>query len=194
MNLSFQTPDKANAVFFAAFPIQISDEHPDYPALVLGNYMMGGGFLNSRLATRIRQKDGLSYGVGAGFSVAPKVDNGMFMGNAILNPTNINKLEKAFIEEIARAFKDGFTQEEVDSAKKGWLQSRQVMRTDDQMLTGALVSNAAYDRTLAFTREVESKIDSLTMEQVNVVFKKYMNPSQLSVFKAGDFEKAGVKP
>ena len=194
VNLSFQTPDKANAVFFAAFPIQISDEHPDYPALVLGNYMMGGGFLNSRLATRIRQKDGLSYGVGAGFSVAPQVDNGMFMGNAILNPTNINKLEKAFVEEIARAFKDGFTKEEVDSAKKGWLQSRQVMRTDDQMLTGALVSNAAYGRTLGFTREVESKIDSLTMEEVNAVFKKYMNPSQLSVFKAGDFEKAGVKP
>ncbi len=194
VNLSFQTPDKANAVFFASFPIQVTDESPDYPALVLGNYILGGGFLNSRLATRIRQKDGLSYGVGAGFSVAPKVDNGTFMGNAILNPSNINKLEKAFIEEIELAFKSGFTKEEVDAAKKGWLQQRQVMRTEDQMLTGTLATNASYDRTLAFTRELESKVDSLTMEQVNAVFKKYMDPSKVSIFKAGDFEKAGVKP
>ena len=194
VNQSFQTPDKANAVFFASFPIQISDEHPDYPALTLGNYMLGGGFLNSRLATRIRQKDGLSYGVGANFSASPKQDNAMFMGNAILNPLNIGKVEKAFIEELDKAYKVGFTKEEVDSAKKGWLQSRQVMRTEDQSLTGVLANAAAYDRTMAFMREVESKVDSLTVEQVNAVFKKYMDPAKLSIFKAGDFEKAGIKP
>ena len=103
-------------------------------------------------------------------------------------------MEKAFIEELDKAFKEGFTKDEVDSAKKGWLQSRQVMRTEDQMLTGTLVNGAPYGRTMAFARELESKVDSLTMEQVNEVFKKYMDPSKLSIFKAGDFEKAGVKP
>jgi zinc protease len=194
VNQSFQTPDKANAVFFASFPIQISDDHPDYPALVLGNYILGGGFLNSRLASRIRGKEGLSYGVGANFSAAPKQDNAMFMGNAILNPANIQKVEKAFQEELEKAFKDGFTLDEVNSAKKGWLQSRQVMRTEDSMLTGTLNNNAAYDRTMLYTREVESKVDALTPEKVNEVFKKYMDPSKLSIFKAGDFEKAGIKP
>ncbi len=194
INQSFQTPDKANAVFFASFPIQISDDHPDYPALLLGNYILGGGFLNSRLASRIRGKEGLSYGVGANFSASPKQDNAMFMGNAILNPANIQKVEKAFLEELDKAFKDGFTRDEVDSAKKGWLQSRQVMRTEDAMLTGTLNNNAAFDRTMVYTREVESKVDSLTPEKVNEVFKKYMDPSKLSIFKAGDFEKAGIKP
>ena len=194
VNQSFQTPDKANAVFFASFPIQISDDHPDYPALVLGNYILGGGFLNSRLASRIRGKEGLSYGVGSNFSASPKQDNAMFMGNAILNPANIQKVEKAFQEELEKAFKEGFTREEVDSAKKGWLQSRQVMRTEDSMLTGTLNTNATYDRTMLYTREVESKVDSLTPEKVNEVFKKYMDPSKLSIFKAGDFEKAGIKP
>ncbi len=194
VNQSFQTPDKANAVFFASFPIQINDDHPDYPALVLGNYILGGGFLNSRLASRIRGKEGLSYGVGANFSASPKQDNAMFMGNAILNPANIQKVEKAFQEELEKAFKDGFTLDEVNSAKKGWLQSRQVMRTEDSMLTGTLNNNAAYNRTMLFTREVESKVDALTPEKVNEVFKKYMDPSKLSIFKAGDFEKAGIKP
>jgi zinc protease len=194
VNQSFQTPDKANAVFFATAPIQITDESPDYPALVLGNYMLGGGFLNSRLASRIRGKEGLSYGVGASFNVAPKNDNGGFFGNAILNPANIAKVEKAFLEEFEKAIKEGFTKEEVDAAKKGWLQQRQVMRTEDGMLTGTLTNNAAYDRTMAFQREIESKVDSLTVEKVNEVFKKYMDASKISIFKAGDFEKAGVKP
>jgi len=194
VNQSFQTPDKANAVFLATFPIQISDDNADYPALALGTYILGGGFLNSRLAARIRGKEGLSYGVGAGFQPTPKHDNGAFIGNAILNPLNIQKVEKAFAEEMEKAFKEGFTKEEVDAAKKGWLQQRQVMRTEDQALAGTLATNAAYDRTLAFNREVESKVDSLTVEQVNEVFKKYMDLSRVSIFKAGDFEKAGIKP
>ncbi|MFZ1750789.1 MAG: pitrilysin family protein, partial [Saprospiraceae bacterium] len=62
---NINTPDKANAMFLAALPLQMSDSDPDYPAMMMGNFMLGGGFLNSRLATRIRQKDGLSYGVGS---------------------------------------------------------------------------------------------------------------------------------
>ena len=64
LNKSLETPDKANAFFLAGVNLELRDDDPDYPALVLGNYMLGGGFLNSRLGTRIRQKEGLSYGVG----------------------------------------------------------------------------------------------------------------------------------
>ena len=66
-NKALETPDKANAFFIAGQNLTLRDDDPDYPALVLGNYMLGGGFLNSRLAVRIRQKDGLSYGVGSQF-------------------------------------------------------------------------------------------------------------------------------
>ena len=62
---SLEAPDKANAFFMDGENLEIRDDDPSYPALVLGNYMLGGGFLNSRLATRIRQKDGLSYGGGS---------------------------------------------------------------------------------------------------------------------------------
>ena len=68
VNQSFATPDKPNAFFVAGFNLKIRDDDPDYPALVIGNYMLGGGFFNSRLATRLRQKDGLSYGVGSGLN------------------------------------------------------------------------------------------------------------------------------
>ncbi|MES4791876.1 MAG: insulinase family protein, partial [Chloroflexota bacterium] len=56
INKAFETPDKANALFIAGMNLNLRDDDPDYPALVLGNYMLGGGFLNSRLAVRIRQQ------------------------------------------------------------------------------------------------------------------------------------------
>ena len=68
---AIKTPDKANALFLAGQNLQLQDTDPDYAGLVLGNYMLGGGFLSSRLAVRIRQKDGLSYGVGSNLSGSP---------------------------------------------------------------------------------------------------------------------------
>src|SRR6266704_2296054 len=70
LNQSFETPDKANAYFLAGMRINIRDEDPDYPALLLSNYIIGTG-INSRLFQRIRGKEGLSYGVGSSFSVTP---------------------------------------------------------------------------------------------------------------------------
>ena len=125
-NRSLETPDKANAFFIAGQNLKLRDDDPDYPALVLGNYMLGGGFLNSRLAVRIRQKDGLSYGVGSQLQASPLDPSGSFTTFAIYAPQNEAKLEAAFKEEIARMLKDGFEAKEITEAKSGWLQSRQV--------------------------------------------------------------------
>jgi zinc protease len=125
-NKSLETPDKANAMFVAGLGMPLQDTDADYPALIMGNYMLGGGFLNSRLATRIRQKEGLSYGVGSQFSASSLDKSGTFMSYAIYAPQNAEKLEAAFKEEIDKALKEGFTAEELKAAKSGYLQSRQV--------------------------------------------------------------------
>ena len=120
------TPDKANSLFLAGLNLPIGDEHEDYAALMIGNYMLGGGFLNSRLATRIRQNDGLSYGVGSWFNGSSQDESGSFGAYAISAPENTTKVQVAFQEEIAKVLAEGFTEEELQAAKSGWLQSRTV--------------------------------------------------------------------
>ncbi len=188
-NQSFATPDKANAFFVAGFNLSIRDDHADYPALVLGNYMLGGGFLSSRLASRIRQKDGLSYGVGSGMNVSALDQFGRFTATAIYAPQNAEKLEAAFKEEIERMLKDGFTAEEVAAAKTGYLQSRQVSRAQDNELAGRLNTYLFLDRTLKWDADVEAKIKALTPEQINAAMRRHMNPAKISIIKAGDFKK-----
>ncbi|MBM3734848.1 MAG: insulinase family protein [Acidobacteria bacterium] len=185
----FETPDKANAALLAGFPIRITDEDPDYPALVIGSYIFGGGFLNSRLAARIRGKEGLSYGVGGSVQVRPKEDSSRFIAYAIAAPQNIEKVEAAMREELQKALESGFTEEEVSAAKKGWLQQQQVSRAQDGELAQTLGILTHLGRTMEFTRGVEARIDSLTAAEVNAAFKKHMGPGQWSVVKAGDFAK-----
>jgi zinc protease len=168
----------------------MDDQNPDYPALLLANYMLGGGFLNSRLATRIREKDGLSYGVGSQLSIPTKEDSGAFMTYAISAPQNTAKVEADFLDEMNRAITAGFTDQEVAAAKSGWLQSRQVSRGQDNELTNRLVSQTFWRRTMQWDVDLEAKVDSLKAADVNTAVRKYLDVSKISIFKAGDFAKA----
>ena len=196
---SFETPDKANAFFIARSNVKMRDDNADYAAFTLGNFMLGGGFLNSRLATRIRQKEGLSYGVGSNFGASSLDESGAFTANAIYAPQNGQKLQTAFKEEINKVVTEGFTADEVEAAKKGWLLSRQRNRGQDNALAGTLTNYLFLNRTFAFDDELDKKVQSLTPEQVNAAMKKYLAPDKISIFVAGDFANANktvapVKP
>ncbi|MGI9069136.1 MAG: M16 family metallopeptidase [Pyrinomonadaceae bacterium] len=188
-NQSFPAPDKANAFFVAGFNLRIRDDNPDYEALLLGNYMLGGGFLNSRLAARIRGKDGLSYGVGSGINISAMDEYGRFTANAIYAPQNVEKLEAAFKEEIARMLKDGFTAEEVEAAKSGYLQSRQVSRAQDNELAGRLNQYLFLKRTLQWDGDLDAKLKALTPEEINAAMRRHMDSSKITIVKSGDFAK-----
>lgn len=189
INESFETPDKPNAFFVGAYNFDFKDDHPDYPALVLGNYMLGGGFLNSRLATRIRQKDGLSYGVGSQFSAGSLDPVGSFLAYAIYAPENVEKLEAAFREEINKVITEGFTAEEVAAAKSGWSQSRVVSRAQDAGLAGTLNGYLFIDRDLRWDEALEKKVMALTPEDINAAMKKHISLDKINIIKAGDFAK-----
>ncbi|MEP6924103.1 MAG: pitrilysin family protein [Pyrinomonadaceae bacterium] len=194
VNKSLETPDKANAFFIARLNLKVRDDNPDYPALILGNYMMGGGFLNSRLLSRWRQKDGVSYGGGSQLQANAIDESGAFLAFAIYAPQNVGKVETGFKEEIARVLADGFTADEIATAKSGWLQSRQVSRAQDRELAGTLNNYLYLNRTLAWDIELEKKVAALTPEQINTAMRKYVTPDKITIIKAGDFAKATAKP
>lgn len=193
VNKRIETPDKANAMFVAGMTLPIQETDPDYPALSLGNYILGGGFLNSRLATRIRQKEGLSYGVGSQISASSLDKNGSFLAYAIYAPENLAKLEAAFKEEIEKALKDGFTEEEVKAAKSGYLQSRQVNRSQDGSLSGTLNNYLYLNRQMVWDAAFEKQIEALTPAQIQAAMKKHIDYSKMSFIKAGDFVKGESK-
>jgi zinc protease len=188
-----ETPDKANAWFVATQTFPISKDHPDYAALVMGNYMLGGGFLNSRLATRIRQEEGLSYGVGSMFNAGSIDRNASFMAYAIYNPKNREALEKAFREEIEKVRTEGFSAEEIEAAKSGWRQSQQLNRSQDRSMAGTLNDNLFLDRTMQWSKRLENKMMDLTPEKINAAITKYIDADKMVMIRAGDFQRVEAK-
>ncbi|MBI4662880.1 MAG: insulinase family protein [Verrucomicrobia bacterium] len=187
---SINTPDKANAVYIAGYGVAMRDDDPDYLAVTLGGEMLGGGFLSSRLGIRIRQKDGLSYGVGGNFSADPQDKNGSFRFFMIYNPQNLAKLEIAFREEIERAAKDGFIAQELETARTGWLNSRKVERSDDTSLARVLNNYLFIGRDFSWDAKQEETARRLSLEQVNAAMKKYLGYSRMITVRAGDFQKS----
>jgi zinc protease len=182
------TPDKANATYVAGLLLPLRDDAPDYPAVLLGNYIFGGGSLSSRLATRVRQQEGLSYSVGSSLSVSSQDQRASLNISAIVNPQNIAKLENCVQDELARLLRNGVTADELDKARQGYLQARKVGRSSDSALAGTLSGLRHLDRTMAWEADLEKKIAALTPDQVNAALRKHIDPKKLVVVAAGDFE------
>ncbi len=187
---TFETPDKANALVLMRQGFAMNQDAADYPAMVIGNYILGGGSLKSRIADRIRQKDGLSYGAGSQFDAGMIDANAYLLGYAITAPQNAAKVENAFREEITRILKDGVTEVEVTDAIAGYLKARESRRNEDAGVASSLADQAFYGFTMQRVIDLEANIKKLDVAKVNAALRANLKPEALSFFAAGDFAKA----
>ena len=186
-----ETPDKENSMFLAAMNTPLTMDDPDYAAIMMADRLFGGIF-SSRLVRRIRDTEGLSYGIRSSINVPGKDDGTTVSIMAICAPQNAAKVEADFREELARALKDGFTEKEVAAEIKAWKDELTVQRSDDGALAGLLLSRERFGRTIRFDAALEARIDKLSVEEVNAAFRKHLVPAEFSYVKAGDFKKVGV--
>ncbi|GLH72964.1 peptidase M16 [Geothrix limicola] len=188
-----ETPDKQMAIFLASERWAMKDTDADYPAFLMANMVLGGAPLKNRIAERLRQKEGFSYGAGAFVNVSSQDPFTVWQAYAIYAPQNAAKLEAAFHEEVQKALKDGFTQEELDFARKTWLQGEETQRQDDKEIAGWLSGSLYLDRPILFQADLEAKVKALKLDEINAALKKYLDPSRLVIVKAGDFAKSEKK-
>jgi len=187
-NKEIKTPDKKNAMMVCGMNLKLRDDNPDYPALRMGDFIFGGGFLNSRLATRIRQKEGISYGVGSWLQAGSRDEVGSFGSYAIYNPENKEKLEKCWMEELNKMLADGFTEKELKDAKTGYIQYRETGRAEDAQLVGTIENELNLGRTMAWDKAIDDKLQNLKVTDINNAMKKYLAADQITFVKAGDFK------
>jgi len=189
-SVSIETPDKANAFYISSVMFPLKDNDELYPGLVMGNFILGGGSLSSRLGDRVRQKEGLSYGVRSIANAHPIDDRGSLMIYAITNPQNRDKLVSVINEEVTRMLRDGVTEEELARAKDGYLQSLSVSRTDDGYLARMLSSNMFAGRTMKYHADHEQQVRSLGVGDVKTAMDRLVDLSRLTTVTAGDFKNA----
>jgi zinc protease len=186
----FITPDKENSAAVGKISFTMDTKSPDYPALLIANEMLGsGGFLTSRIPTRLREKEGISYGAGSYMSVPVSNDVASWGWYAFFNPTKKNDVNKALKEEVNKAVKDGFTEEEFKSNLNSWLTSRKTNLGTDGSLMALVNQQLQYGVPLEDYDALEAKVKALKVNQVNDVLKKYISEDKMTSVFAGDFNK-----
>ncbi len=194
INVWIDAPDKESAILSARATFAMKRDDPDYPAMWVADTLMGaGGDLDSRLMKRIRGKEGLSYGVGSSFSagVWEPVASWGVSGSAA--PGAITNMERFMIEEINRARIEGFTADEVARVKTKIRANYDQFYASDAQVAGAWLDRMDRGLTFADYEAFVAKVQAVTPEQATAAFRKYVDPANLSIVKAGDKKKADAK-
>jgi len=181
-------PDKANALIAAVHAVDMKDDDADAPALTVANYALGTGF-TSRLTTRLRQKDGLSYFAGSQLQLPALDAAGRFAAFGALNPQNAKKGMAATLEEITKLVSGGLTADDLAGAKKGLLLAFERNLSNDDFVINLLHMGLYLDRKMDFWAKRNAEITALTVEQVNAAIQRHLKPGSLVKITAGDKKK-----
>jgi zinc protease len=184
--VEIQIADKTNIGYSAGMNLALRDDHQDYPALVLANYLFGGATLVSRLSTEVRGKRGLSYSIYSSLNAHPIDQRGRFSIAATTNPENRAELLEAVTEQLRLWVEDGLTKDEVEQGKASLLASRFVARAKDRNVASLIATQEFAGRTLEFLAELDEQIESLTAESVNEAVRRWVDPQRMIHVQAGD--------
>ncbi|MEO8104063.1 MAG: pitrilysin family protein, partial [Betaproteobacteria bacterium] len=191
---TIEAPDKESATFIARTNVSLNEDDPDYAAMKLADWMLGGGAdFAARLVARIRVKEGLSYSVYSALDVNALDRAGNWSANVQFAPQNKAKVEAAFRDEMARLIGEGFPAAEVAAAKSGYAQVQQLTRSNDAKVAAALASHLFVGRTFVWNAARDKKIAALTPADLQAVMKKYLDPANFTIVNAGDFAKGASK-
>ena len=182
-------PDKTNTMIAAAQAIDMKDDDADAPVMAIANYTLGGGGFVSRLVTRLRQKDGLSYSAFSVFQLRPLDAAGLFLAAGMMNPQNAKKGLAALREEIARFVASGLTADELTGAKTGLQQGFDRNLSTDGFVLNMLLDSVYLERTMAFWAKNNAAIAAATLDQVNAAIKRHIQPDTQVNITSGDKKK-----
>ena len=187
---TINTPDKTNAMLLGGLNLNISRKHPDYAAVIIANELLGGGaFLSSRIPQRLRENEGMSYGAGSFMNVEYNYNIGNWGVYAMFNPLYKGRLDSALHQEIDKAIKTGFTQDELTKSVASWQEQGRTSLGSNDNLASILRSFLQNDRDLNQYIEFDNKLKNLKLDAVNTALRKYFDKSKFVMVYGGDFEK-----
>jgi zinc protease len=185
---SIDVKDKEMAAIAFRSNLAIRDDHPDYPALVVLGQLLGGD-LGSRLWMRVREAEGLSYGIGAGISADAFDPVGVLAGNAIVAPQNADRAMASITDELKKAAGGGVTAEELTRAKAAWSKTLDTDLSNDGYVSEQLLEGLFEKRTLTWWKDLRTKVNAVTAEDIARAAKAHLSADAFVLVKAGDFAK-----
>ncbi len=180
--------DKSSVSVRWGVPTGLMHGDPDALPLELGTSVLGEGF-TSRLLGTIRDKEGLTYGIGAGAG-GGDMTGGTFLIASSFAPQLLDRGIASTRRELDRWYRDGITAEELVDSKTAAIGRQRIrLETTGGMASALIDAIARGDQPSALDAEA-ARINAVTLEQVNAAIRKYGDPARLMVVRAGTFPDA----
>lgn len=168
----------------------IKRDNPDFYAISVMNYILGGGGFASRLVQNIRDSKGLAYDVRSSFS--PKKEVGSFSVSVQTKNETAGLAIKEIIKEIKRIREEGVTEEELSDAK-GYLTGSFPLRIDTNAeVARILASIEFYNLGLDYPEKYKALINGITRDDVLRVARKYLDPENFVLVIVAKQEKVQI--
>lgn len=169
----------------------ISRDNPDYYAVSVMNYILGGGGFSSRLVQNIRDSKGLAYDVHSSF--APHKEVGSFSVEVQTKNESSGVAITEIIKEIKRIREEGVTEQELSDAK-GYLIGSFPLRIDTNAeVAGMLTAIEFYGLGLDYPDRYKSLINKITKDDVQRAARKYLDPENFVLVIVAKQEKIDLK-
>jgi zinc protease len=163
---------------------------PDNLALRLGTAILGRGF-TGRLMSTVRDKEGLTYNIGASIGEDSIVD-GAWEISASFAPALLSKGVESTRREVNSWWKDGVTDQELASRKQGVIGSYFVSLSTTLGLAETILINAQRGLDPSWLDAYPKAVKALTRDQVNAAIKAHLNPNAMALVEAGSIPPAAV--
>jgi zinc protease len=178
-------PDKASADVILAQPAGLERASPDYLPCVLANSALGQSSLTSRLGVRVRDTEGLTYGIHSGFSATHL--GGPYAVSLTVKPESRDAAVAATLQEIQRFRKEGMTTKELDDEKTSHVGRFKVDLASNGGIAHAVDSAVYYGLGVAYLDEYPSLVEAVSKEDADACFAKRVDPDRFTIVSAGSF-------
>lgn len=172
-------PEGAHGIYTALLRQPLQADDADALALALVNFAFGEDALQSRLGRRLRQQEGISYGVASKISASAFEPRATLTVSATYAPSLRQQLSKAVHEELALLVKHVLTEAEFNSAKDNWRRRNDLSKLDHDQLFGKLNLLLRLRRDMHHYADIHARVEALTLAQVNEAIARHIHPDAL---------------
>jgi len=181
-------PEKPNASVAGSALLRLVDDAPDFPALRIAIKILGGD-AESRIWKRLREREGLAYSAGAYLSGNSFEPRSRVVIQASAASDKAEAARASLQDELAQALKNGFSESEVERAKKAWAEERKTSLRTEKSFASYLAQGLYNGRDYAWLAKYDAAIGRLNAREVNEALRKYLADAPL-VWMVGRGEKA----
>jgi zinc protease len=185
--------DKANVDVLLGTAAPLRRDASDYYAAMLANRALGESTLSSRLGLRVRDAEGLTYGIASRFRHASLAAGPWYIAVSV-NPGNVERAIESALGVLHEYVEHGIRPEELEDEKSSAVGSFKVSLSTNAGLAAALWNAEFYRLGLDYVERYAELVRAVTVEEANAAIRKYFRPERLTVVVAGDIEPPGGEP